>query len=132
MKKILIPTLFVLLAACSGEKAGSERVAYSYASTDTPSWKISNDVRIPCSASSDTKQPCAAIMLKEGAKTPKQPLTSTDDLLALYIYDPALQSSDGIPWTIRYNCEMIPNKKDEPALCLNLEEANQLLAPFVK
>ena len=39
MKKLLIPTLFVLLVACSGEKAGSERIKYEKTGSNK-AWQV--------------------------------------------------------------------------------------------
>lgn len=140
MKKLLISTLFVMLAACSGERSSEQntgRIKHSHMNPGEPTWKMSNDVRIPCSTLQDKELPCASVLLKEGASTPKYPLTSIEDVLVVYIYDPALANpaqSGGKrrqPWTIRSNCELLPSEKDS-GLCLSVEDANNLLEPFLQ
>lgn len=132
MQKILIPALAILLAACSGEKASSTRIKYEN-NGSTKAWQVGEAALRACKDENDKKEPCATLQLKEGTSIPKHPLTSIDDVAVLYVYDPTINPSDPVAsYKMRYNCDLFPNKKDEPALCLDVEEANQLLAPFVK
>ncbi|MFC2503383.1 MAG: hypothetical protein ACFN4D_04940 [Cardiobacterium sp.] len=132
MKKILIPTLFVLLAACSGEKAGVGRIKYEKTGSNK-AWQAGEAALRACKDEDAKKEPCATLQLKEGASIPKHPLTSIDDIAVLYVYDPTINPDDPVAsYKMRYNCAFFPDKKDEPTLCLNIDEANRLLAPFVK
>ena len=132
MKKILIPTLFILLAACSGEKAGAGRIKYEKTGSNK-AWQVGEAALRACKDENAKKEPCATLQLKEGASIPKHPLTSIDDIAVLYVYDPTINPDDPVAsYKMRYNCAFFPDKKDEPTLCLNIDEANRLLAPFVK
>ncbi|MFC0035039.1 hypothetical protein [Cardiobacterium valvarum] len=140
MKKLLIPTLFIMLAACSGEKSSEQNtghIKHSYMNPSEPAWKMSNDVRIPCSTLQDKEVPCASVLLKEGAPIPKYPLTSSGDILVVYIYDPVLANpaqpggKRRQPWIIRSNCDLLPSEKDS-GLCLTTEDTNKLLEPFLQ
>ena len=132
MKKILIPTLFVLLAACSGEKAGVGRIKYEKTGSNK-AWQAGEAALRACKDEDAKKEPCATLQLKEGASIPKHPLTSIDDIAVLYVYDPTINPDDPVAsYKMRYNCAFFPDKKDESTLCLNIDEANRLLAPFVK
>ena len=93
MKKILIPTLLVLLAACSGEKAGSERIKYEKTGSNK-AWQVGEAALRACKDEDAKKEPCATIQLKEGASIP-----------------PALMTSPCCTFTIRRLTRMTPLRR---------------------
>lgn len=130
MKKLLIPTLFVMLAACSGEKSSEQntgRIKFAHISASASASDVSLAGRKPCSAALDTKERCAAVLLKKGAK-PKFPLTDTKDVMMVFIYDPATVA--GVGFDFRYNCDIV--KKDTDLCLADVAEANRMLEPFLQ
>lgn len=132
MKKFLIPTLLVMLAACSGEsgnKQNTGRIKFAHISASAPSSDVLVASHKPCSAERDAKERCATILLKDGAK-PKYPLSDTKDVLMVFAYDPATIAGVGIAF--RYNCELLPKEKDSGLCLADVAEANRMLEPFLQ
>lgn len=133
MKKLLISTLFVMLAACSGEKSNEQNtglVRHAHISASEPSIEILAAAMSPCSKAMEMKERCAVVLLEKGAAVPKHPLTNTKDVLMVLAYDPA--TIRGVGYAFRYNCELLPKEKDSDLCLADVAEANRMLEPFLQ
>ena len=130
MKKLFAISGLLLLAACS-DKKDDDRIHYVKTDKNTQAFDITNQFFIQCRVADKKPTPCAVVALKAGKGKPAYPLTSTSNIAALQVYDPAFQQENDVSIRIRFDCEQFP-KKAEPTteLCLTVEEANKLLKPF--
>lgn len=130
MKKLFVIGTLLLIAACSGGK-GDDRIHYVKTDKNTPAFDITNQFFIQCRVADKKPTPCAVVALKAGKSKPAYPLTSTGNIAALLVYDPAFQQGNDVSVRIRFDCEQFPKKaKPTTELCLTVEEANTLLKPF--
>jgi len=133
MKKLLIPTLLVMLAACSGEKSSEQntgRVKHAHISASAPSFDVRVAGAHPCLKEEEQKQPCAAVLLKDSAAIPKYPLSDIQDVMMVYVYDPAIHG--GVGYDYRYNCNIVKSKSASDLCLIDAAEANKLLEPFLQ
>lgn len=130
MKKPFVIICLLLISACSGGK-DDDRIHYVKTSKSSTTFDITNQFFTKCQVADKKPTPCAAVALKAGKNKPAYPLTSTGNIAALLVYDPAFQQENDVSFRIRFDCEQFP-KKAEPTteLCLTVEEANTLLKPF--
>ena len=130
MKKILLPALFIMLAACSGEKSNEQntgRVKHAHISASAASFVAGAH---PCLKEEEQKQPCAAVLLKDSVAIPKYPLSDIKDVMMVYVYDPAIHG--GVGYDYRYNCNIVKSKSASDLCLIDAEEANKLLEPFLQ
>ena len=126
MKKILIPTLFALLVACSGGQKKVGSVYYAFTPQTTNYGELARALFKPCPGQTF----CQTVLLRKGAKIPDYPLRSIDDLVGIYAYD----KDRFEPLDTAWNCAYLApeNTKSWESDCLTVERANELLAPYVK
>lgn len=130
MKKLFVISGLLLLAACS-DKKDNDRIHYVEVGKNSEAWEVSSQLLEKCQVADKKPTPCAVVALKEGKSKPAYPLTSTGNMAALLVYDPAFQQENDVSFRIRFDCEQFPKKaKPTTELCLTVEEANTLLKPF--
>ena len=130
MKKFFVISGLLLLAACS-YKNDNDRIHYVEVGKNSEAWEVSSQLLEKCQVADKKPTPCAVVALKAGKSKPAYPLTSTGNMAALLVYDPAFQQENDVSFRIRFDCEQFPKKaKPTTELCLTVEEANTLLKPF--
>lgn len=118
MKLYLLAAL-ILLTACSDNKTEGS-LHYRFEATNADASTLANALYKPCPGDSY----CQTLLLRKGAKIPQFPVSNLNDIIGIYIYDKARFD----PMKVRWNCSY----RNIGTECLNVEELNEWVAPYLK